>query len=204
MSCARRWGAIVMVAIGFHAAAASARARVFITQEQALERDFPSPQTRERRTLFLDAGQAGQAEDLAGSPLQRAVVPYYVGMLEGRITGYVYFDTHLVRTLAETVLIRLTPDGRIAAIEILSFDEPEDYLPRERWLRQFDGRELDDDLTLKGAIRGLTGATLSSRSVTAAARRILAIHRLFVAGAPSEKPESGPDGGPGDQAEGRR
>jgi len=114
-------------------------------------------------------------------------------MLDGRITGYAYFDTHLVRTLPETVVVRVTADGRIAAIEILSFDEPEDYLPRERWLRQFEGRPLDEDLSLKGAIRALTGATLSSRSVASAARRILAIHRLFVAGA-----ESGTQSGEGE------
>ena len=134
MFCARRWGAIVMVAIGLHATAASAWARVLTTQEEALERAFPAPQTKVRRTLFLDAGQAGQVEALAGSPLQRAVVPYYVGMLEGRITGYAYFDTHRVRTLPETIMIRLTPDGRIAAVEILSLDDPDDNLPRERWL----------------------------------------------------------------------
>jgi len=179
----RRWGAIVMVAIGLHAAAVTASARVLLTQEEALERSFPAPQTNERRTLFLSAAQAEQVVALAGRPLERSVVPYYVGMKDGAITGYAYFDTHLVRTLQETIMIRLTSDGRIAAIEILSFDEPEDYLPRERWLRQFDSRPLDDDLSLKGAIRGLTGATLSSRAVTTAARRILAIHTLFVAGA---------------------
>jgi hypothetical protein len=134
---------------------------------------------------------------LAGRPLERSVVPYYVGMLEGRITGYAYFDTHLVRTLPETIMIRLTPDGRIAAIEVLSFEEPEDYLPGERWLRQFDGRPLDDDLSLKGAIRGLTGATLSSRAVTAAARRVLAVHRLFVAGPPPGGRDSEPAGAGG-------
>lgn len=189
MNSARRWGIGVMVAIGLHGMATPIVAKVFMTQEQALERAFPAPQTRERHTLFLSAGQAERVEALAGSRLERAVVPYYVGMLGGRITGYAYFDTHLVRTLPETVVITLTPDGRMAAIDILSFDEPEDYLPRERWLRQFDGRRLDDGLSLRGAIRGLTGATLSSRSVTAAARRILAIHGLLVAGVPPVKPE---------------
>lgn len=176
-----RWSLSFLLAAVLCGGASQPAARVFMTQEQALKRAFPAPQTSERRTLFLDAQQAGQVEALAGTPLQRSVIPYYVGLLEGRITGYAYFDTHLVRTLPETIVVSLGADGRITAIEILSFDEPEDYLPRERWLRQFDGRRLDDDLSLKGAIRGLTGATLSSRSVTAATRRILAIHRLFVA-----------------------
>lgn len=204
MNDAWRWGISVLVAIGLHGVATPVAARVFITQEEALERAFPPPQTNERRTLFLNPVQAKQVEALAGRPLERSVVPYYVGMQDGRITGYAYFDTHLVRTLPETVMIRLAPDGHIAAIEILSFEEPQDYLPGERWLRQFDGRPLDDDLSLKGAIRGLTGATLSSRSVAGAARRILAIHRLFVAGAPPERSKSGPDGRPAGETEAQR
>jgi hypothetical protein len=191
MRGAWRWSLSFLVAAALFGGASRLAARVFLTQEQALARAFPAPQTSERRTLFLDAEQAGRVEALAGSPLRRSVVPYYVGLLEGRITGYAYFDTHLVRTLPETIVVSLGADGRITAIEILSFEEPEDYLPRERWLRQFDGRRLDDDLSLKGAIRGLTGATLSSRSVTAATRRILAIHRLFVAGAASGEQKGG-------------
>ena len=114
MGGAWRCGVIIMVAIGLHGGATQASAKVFLTQEQALERAFPAPQTRERRTLFLSPGQAQQVVALAGSPLERSVVPYYVGMEEGRITGYAYFDTHLVRTLSETVLVSLTPGGRIA------------------------------------------------------------------------------------------
>jgi hypothetical protein len=85
-------------------------------------------------------------------------------------------------------MIRLMPDGRVKAIDVLSFDEPEDYLPGERWFRQFEGRALDDELSLKGSIRGVTGATLSSRSITAAVRRILAIHRLLVVAEPAGPP----------------
>lgn len=192
MQRARRWGIGVLLVFALHGGAGEIEARVLMTQKEAIERAFPPPQTSERRTLFLDESQTGQVEALADSPLQRSVIPYYVGMLDGRITGYAYFDTHLVRTLPETVVVRLTADGVIAAVEILSFDEPEDYLPRERWLRQFDGRPLDDDLSLKRAIRALTGATLSSRAVTGAARRILAIHRLFIAGAaPGTRTDAG-------------
>ena len=98
--------------------------------------------------------------------------------------GYAYFDTHLVRTLAETILVLLSPEGRIVRIDILSFEEPEDYLPPKRWLQQFPGRSDPDTLAAGGRIRSLTGATLSARAVTQAVRRVLALHRLFVAAAP--------------------
>ncbi len=167
-----------------------ARARVHMTQQEALKTAFPPPQTVERQTLYLRAEQAERAAAEAGGTIERHVVPYYTGRLNQRVTGYAYFDTHLVRTLPETILVRLTPEGQIAVIDIVSFDEPEDYLPNRRWLRQFAARGLDRELSLKGSIRVLSGATLSSRAITAAARRVLALHRLYVA--PQEATQAEP------------
>ena len=54
-----------------------------------------------------------------------------------------------------------------------------DYLPREGWYRQFDGRHLDDELHLDRSIRSVSGATLTATATTAAARRILALHHVI-------------------------
>lgn len=161
-------------------AAGPLAARVSETQDQALRRVFPPPLTVERRTLYLDEDQTRRAAEEAGIPIATRVVPYYVGLRGAAIAGYAYFDTHVVRTLPETVLVRLTPDGRIEAIDILSFDEPEDYRVSPRFLDQFRGRGPGEGARLPGAIRSMTGATLSARAITDAARRVLAIHRLFV------------------------
>jgi len=178
-------------------------ARVYLTQEQALALAFPAAAKVERRTLYLDADQAARAAREAGGPVETRVVPYYVGTVEGRPAGYAYFDTHLVRTLPETILVLLAADGRIRRIDILSFEEPEDYMPTERWLQQFPGRGPGDELSLKGGIHGLTGATLSARAITQAARRVTTLHRLFVAPPPPPsdaapgRGDGAPPGGPG-------
>jgi len=164
----------MLVAVG------AARARVEMTQDEALRLAFPPPQEVERRTLYLDEAQAKQAGAAAGVLVEARVIPYYVGLSAGRVTGFAYFDTHLVRTLPETIMIRLTPAGTIKAIDILSFDEPQDYRVTARWLEQFQGRDAAGAPRLPEAIRSLSGATLSARAVTDAARRILALHRLFV------------------------
>jgi hypothetical protein len=171
---------LALCAALFALAAGETGARVYLTVQQALDTVFPQPATVERRTLYLDQTQARRAAKAAGVPVESRVVPYYVGTRDGRVTGYAYFDTHLVRTLPETILVFLGPGGEAARIEIVSFDEPEDYLPSGRWLQQFPGRTLEEMGSRQG-IRALTGATLSSRAVTQAARRVLTLHRLFVA-----------------------
>jgi len=78
-----------------------------------------------------------------------------------------------------THLVVVDPKGRVARIEVLSFSEPEDYLPRGNWYAQFQGKALDAELRLKGSIRPVTGASLTASATTDAVRRVLALNRVL-------------------------
>ena len=160
------------------AAPSAARARVLVTVEEALALAFPGAEI-ERRTVFLTDAQRAVATELAGQAPATAVVHPYVAKRDGEIVGTAYFDTHVVRTLAETVMIAVDREGRVGRVEVLSFDEPPDYLPREPWYRQFDQRALDAELELRRSIRPVSGATLTARATTDAVRRALALHRAL-------------------------
>ena len=171
----RRWLAWVLILAGI---SSICQGKVYLTQEEALRSAFPPPLQVERKTLFLDDAQAAGVERAAGSPLKGRVFSYYIGRNAQGVQGYAYFDTHLVRTLPETIMVLLGSDGSIRRVEVLSFSEPEDYLPRGPWLEQFTGRSLDDEMALRRGIHNLAGASLTAEAVTAACRRILALHRL--------------------------
>jgi hypothetical protein len=173
------------------AAARPAEAKVFLTREEALKLAFPGAAI-ERRTAYLTEDQQREAQRLAGSEAPpAALVTYYVASKSGRLVGSAYFDTHVVRTMSESVMVVVDPAGAIGRIEVLSFSEPEEYLPRTRWYRQFDGKRLDDELSLKRGIRPVTGATLTAHATTDAARRTLALHRVLQQGtAPAPAPTS--------------
>jgi hypothetical protein len=168
-----------LAALAILTLAAPAFARVLMSQDEALKLAFPPPIQVARRTIYLDDAAMKRVRD-AGAVIETRVVPYYTGTRAGAVTGYAFFDTHLVRTLPETVMIRLRPDGAIAAIDIVSFDEPDDYRTTARWREQFDG--IGASTSDFERIRPLTGATLSARAVTEAARRVAVLYRLFVAG----------------------
>ena len=152
-------------------------AKVFLTQEEALKLAFPGA-TVERRSVFLTETEVSEVAHLSGGPRPSALAVAYVATKDGRPTGTAYFDTHVVRTLAETLMVVVSPAGSIARIEILSFSEPEEYLPREHWYAQFPGKALDDELSIKRGIRPVSGATLTARATTEAARRVLALHQV--------------------------
>jgi hypothetical protein len=162
-------------------AAAPLSARVFLTQEEALKLAFPGAAVA-HRTAFLTPAQQKEVQKLSGDQdLPAALVNFYVATSpkEGLEVGTAYFDTHLVRTMPETIMVVVDPSGAIARIEVLSFSEPEEYLPRPRWYEQFAGKALNDELSTKRAIHPVTGATLTVRATTDAARRVLALHRIL-------------------------
>lgn len=178
--CARVLGATLTL-LALLAGAAPSRAQTLMTQEEALAVAFPAPVRVERRTAFLTDAQLAEARRLAGKDvvIETGIVTYYVAFRDGRPLGAAYFDAHRVRTKAEVAMIVVGPGDRIERVDVLKFMEPPEYLAPEGWIAQLDGRPLDDDLSLRGSIQSMTGATLTARAMTRAARRVLALHGVI-------------------------
>jgi hypothetical protein len=161
------------------AVALAAQARVFMTQQQALASAFPKGTNVARQAVFLTPEQKNAARKESGVDFDDRMIVRYVGTAGGRVIGVAYFDTHRVRTLPETIMIVVNAEGNVEKIDILSFDEPPEYQPKPRWIEQFRRRRLDDDLSLKRAIRPISGASLSGRAILNASRKVLALHRAI-------------------------
>jgi Na+-translocating ferredoxin:NAD+ oxidoreductase RnfG subunit len=179
MSCSvgfsrRALGALLLLAL----AAAPVAAKVFLSVNEALKLAFPDCQV-ERKTAYLTAEQVRRVRELSGVEVPSALVNYHVARRNGQPAGTAYFDTHRVRTLPETLMVVVDPRGRVARIEVITFREPEEYLPRGIWYEQFRGRGLDRELRLKQKIHPVTGATLTARATTDAVRRVLAMHQVI-------------------------
>lgn len=158
------------------ATAKIALAQSVLTQQEALALAVPGA-TWQRHTAYLaDDDLVAIAEQSNGVKVEQRVHSYYVASEDGRKTHVAYFDAHPVRTLPEVVMVVVTAEGTVDRVEILKFSEPPEYRAPAGWLAQFDGHDIDDDLSLKGEIVGMTGATLTARAVTGAVQRQLAVH----------------------------
>ena len=158
--------------------------KVFLTVEEALKLAYPDCAI-ERRTVYLTDEQKKRAEELAGFELEDSVVHPYVATRDKTVVGTAWFDSHKVRTKNAVLMFAVAPDRKVARVELLAFAEPLDYVPRASFYAQFVGKKLDADLDLERGIQGVAGATLSARTATRAARRVLAVHEVvFPAGGP--------------------
>ncbi len=156
--------------------------------DEALHLAFPDADRIEARDFFLTAGATRRRSRSAPS---RSSTPICspstsASRTATRCMGYAIFDTHIVRTLPETFLVVLTPQGNVAATHLLAFYEPPEYAPPARWLEQFHDATLTDDLRVGRGIVAITGSTLTSEAVTGGIRRALAIYNVASEGLVSD------------------
>jgi hypothetical protein len=155
-----------------------ARAEVFLTREQALAEAFGGAPA-EASQIYLTEEQVAAIEKQARSRVETRIWTRYSAVREGRLLGHAYFDTHVVRTMPETILVVLGPRGdSVQQVLILAFAEPDDYRPRPRWLATLEGRGLDAELWPGRGVPRISGATLTTQAITDAVRRVLALHAV--------------------------
>ncbi|MEE9607424.1 MAG: FMN-binding protein [Myxococcota bacterium] len=171
---------VLVAALALLGFSSGAQAKVFHSRAEALEVTFPDADRVESKVFVLDAEQVERVEALANAPLDTKLVKFYTGFRGEEVVGYAYVDIHTVRTLPEALMIVLGPRGSVRSLSVLAFHEPLDYLPTQRWYRQFDGRSLDASLRLGGEIHGISGATLSARATTLGVRRALALYEVLL------------------------
>jgi hypothetical protein len=110
--------------------ASAAHAKVYYAKDEALHLAFPDAERIETRDIFLTPEQRTQLEDRAKSKIDSDLLTVYVGWRAGTVQGYAILDTHTVRTLPETFMIVVSPQGKVTATHLLAFYEPTEYSPR--------------------------------------------------------------------------
>ena len=131
--------ALLVLVLSVAPAPAGGAGKVFLTVDEALSLAFPEC-TIERGTEVLTEAEERRAELLSGLELEGRLVRPYVARKDGQLIGTAYFDAHRVRTKNEVLMLVVTPAERLARIEVLSFAEPLEYLPRASFYAQFHGQ----------------------------------------------------------------
>lgn len=152
-------------------------ARVFTTPEAALQAAFPKAKISVKR-LYLTPEQKEEIQRRLSRPVPNRLYTVYVAMDDsGHASGYGFLHTTRVRSKEQTLFITVTPDERIRSVTLISFFEPEEYMPPGRWLRIFEGkgnRKGGPDALMPGVdIPVISGATLTTRSCAETARLVL-------------------------------
>jgi len=161
--------------------AGAASAEIYHSKESALKLAFPEAESFESDSIILSEHDVDLIEARSKTRLDSRLVNVHVARSPEGVVGYAFLETHTIRSLPETILVAIAPDGRSRSVHLLAFHEPSEYRPPRRWLGQFRDRELDDELSLRGGLAGIAGATMTANAITAAVRRLLATFEVAVA-----------------------
>ena len=132
-----------------------------------------------RKEFFLTDAQAVKVKTMSKTELPGLWYVGYEARKNDQLLGVGFFDTHRVRTENETALVAVGADGSVKRVEVILFREPQEYSAKQSWIDQFQGKPLNDNLSLKREIRPLAGATLTANALTGACRRGLALWQIF-------------------------
>jgi hypothetical protein len=119
-----------------------------------------------------------EVEDLqkeAKAKIDSNVVRLYTAKKGKKPEGYAVLILKKIRTKSAAVLYIMDMKKTIKNIEVVAFSEPKEYKPNKTWLESFEGKTKEDNLFSGKGIPTLSGATLSSRSISDGARIAIAI-----------------------------
>jgi hypothetical protein len=171
-------GALLAAAV-LGAWSGAAESKLLLTREDALKQIYGERAVFAPRTAYLTDAQVRSVRETARAPFTAKRVTYYRAIAGDSLLGFAFLDQGMVRTMSETVLIALDRAGAVRAVEVLAWNEPDDFRPPGRWLDK--ARGLSDPARARPdeGMPHLAGATLTSRAVTAAVRRALALRRVL-------------------------
>lgn len=142
------------------------------TFQAALERLYPECKL-EKEILYLTKEQKKKIEELAGVSSSSRLANRFK-TCKG---DYVYVDSHIVRTMNQTVLVEVSKN-KVKSFNVSAFLEPQEYKAPVKWLAQIAQKALGEIVLFK-KIDALSGATLTAKANVDAARRVLALDRVL-------------------------
>lgn len=183
-----------LMAAGLLTWAPAARAEgIYLTEAQLCAKLFPEAPKTSDTTVSLTDAEMAQVSRLFGYRLeQRSYKVISVADDKGQ-RGTIFLLDVMGQNAPITFGVGVTPDGIVRGVEVVAYREPRgEEIRAPRFLRQLQGKSLANPLKLGVDVDAVSGATISSRSATLAARKALALaqvlHARSVAQAPMTQP----------------
>lgn len=141
---------------------------------------FPDSTGQARRELELSDGELDGLGKTMGRHVDVRKYPYLEVQKQGAAEGLIFVLDVLGQSQPITFAVAVGADGAVKDIQVLAYRESHGEEIREpRFRRQFAGKKLHKDaIALDKDISAISGATISSRSATYAARKALALAEI--------------------------
>ncbi len=152
---------------------------LIIKPDDAVKKIFPNHEIQ-KKSIMIDKKTRDMIQKKFKTKMKTSIFRIYLIKKDGNTIGYGILHSHRVRTKKETVLFILDKNCRIKDIEVIAFYEPPEYIPPDKWFKNFENKGASEIPAVKKNIPNITGATLSSRAITDASRQVIGICDLYL------------------------
>ena len=161
-----------MLTVGALLPAGAARAEgVYWTTPDLLRTFFPSSE----RVTFVEVSRAA-VEAALGNRVKKDKYVVFVAKTGEHVDGYAVIDDEKGEHQPIGFGVKLDAEGRVQRTEVMSYREAYgEEIREQRFQKQFVGRGLNDARRFGDDVVAISGASISSRSMTLAVRRALAL-----------------------------
>ncbi len=175
----KRFTLMIIFTLGAATAASGAH---LISADKALKKIYRKATRFDSEPLNLTAEQMDRLADAAHITFGTAHAPRLVKYTAYRgeeLLGIAYEDTVVGKWGPIHYLVGLDNDGQVIEVIVLDYHEIRGKpAAKRRFLKQYKGKDRGDPIRLRKDIDGVTGATITSRSLTDGVRK--AVHAFDI------------------------
>ncbi|MBI5144460.1 MAG: FMN-binding protein [Candidatus Omnitrophica bacterium] len=152
-------------------------AEVFCTADQCVKIMFPDAQNVKKEVKALTDGEKRLISKAAGiefDPELDKEYNFYIAEKNGQVIGYTVEDTVKGKWGPIRYMAALDPAGKIRDVIVMELVERRGRPVKERrFLDQFVGKDIASPIKLNKDVKGVAGATISSRGMSNGVRKLV-------------------------------
>ena len=150
--------------------------KVYFTQEEALAKVFAKADTLWTEEWSPTPQERTKLENRLAWRIEEETFVIHRARQGGQDLGYAMIIQEQGRFKPITFIVKLSATGRVDMVLVMVYRESRgDGVKRQRFLKQFRGKDSSDHLRLNRDIVGVSGATMSSRALAIGVKKELGI-----------------------------
>ncbi len=150
--------------------------KIYLDLAEALEKVFPKADKIWSEEWRPTQTEKQGLEFALGWRLPAELFVFHRASKNGKDLGYAMVDEQRGRFKPITFMVQVSPQGKVGRIEVMIYRESRgDGVQRQRFLKQFRNKTADDPIRMNRDITVLSGATMSSRALTAGVKKVLTL-----------------------------
>ncbi|MES2318465.1 MAG: FMN-binding protein [Pseudomonadota bacterium] len=162
--------------------AAPAQGAGFMSLAQTQSLLFPGAKSFVEQRLNLSEEQRDRIKAMSGVRQRSAQLKFWRAERDGMLLGWFIADEVIGKHEFISYAAGIGIDGKVIGIDILDYRETHGGQVREAaWRKHFAGKSLSDAFKLDDDVPNISGATLSCRNLLDGVKRLLVVHKLYLA-----------------------